>query len=85
MNRVLVNLIKNAHESGSPAGEVQVAIRRLPEDWRIDVLNLLDSTDDDITYWYASRLPGEPAEGVEDYHFHPLEPRNVRLYVTWKY
>ncbi|GAB3746825.1 sensor histidine kinase [Lysobacter olei] len=37
--QALLNLIKNAHESGSPAGDVQVAIRRLPEDWRIDVLD----------------------------------------------
>ena len=39
LEQALLNLIKNAHESGSPAGEVQVAIRRLPEDWRIDVLD----------------------------------------------
>ena len=45
---------------------------------RVDVLNLLDSDDDDITYFYASRLAGEPAEGVEDLHFHPIEPRTVR-------
>ncbi|TWI13556.1 histidine kinase/DNA gyrase B/HSP90-like ATPase [Lysobacter ruishenii] len=37
--QALLNLIKNAHESGSPAGEVELAIRRLPEDWRIDVLD----------------------------------------------
>jgi hypothetical protein len=41
--------------------------------------NLFDSADNDITYFYASRLPGEPAEGVEDVHFHPVEPRNFRL------
>jgi hypothetical protein len=34
---------------------------------------------DDITYFYASRLPGEPAAGVEDKHFHPAEPRTLRL------
>ena len=51
----------------------------------LDVLNLLDSDDDDITYWYASRLPGEPAEGVEDFHFHPLEPRTLRLYFRYRY
>jgi hypothetical protein len=45
----------------------------------VDVLNLLDSRDNDITYFYASRLPGEPADGVEDYHFHPMEPRQVRV------
>jgi hypothetical protein len=35
--------------------------------------------------WYASRLPGEPAGGVEDYHFHPIEPRNARLYLGYKF
>ena len=54
-------------------------------DFRFDVLNLFDSKDDDITYWYASRLPGEPAAGIDDYHFHPIEPRDVRAYFTWKF
>jgi len=44
-----------------------------------DVLNLLRSEDNDITYFYASRLPNEPSEGVEDVHFHPIEPRQVRV------
>jgi hypothetical protein len=54
-------------------------------DLRVDVLNVLDNDDDDITYFYASRLPGEPAEGVEDLHFHPIEPRTVRAHVSWKF
>lgn len=45
----------------------------------VDVLNLFDAKDPDITYWYASRLPGEPVEGVEDRHTHPVEPRQVRV------
>ena len=52
-------------------------------DFRLDVLNLFDSEDDDITYFYESRLPGEPAGGFEDIHFHPIEPRTIRFYVTW--
>ena len=48
--------------------------------WRS--LNLANSKDDDIAYFYASRLPGEIAEGVEDVHFHPLEPRSVRATFT---
>ena len=52
-------------------------------DVRLEALNLFDSADDDITYFYESRLPGEPAEGFEDVHFHPIEPRTVRLYLTW--
>jgi len=43
------------------------------------VLNLLDSRADDINYFYASRLQGEPAAGVDDVHFHPIEPRQVRV------
>lgn len=44
-----------------------------------EALNLFDSDDADITYFYASRLPGEPDEGVEDIHFHPIPPRSFRL------
>jgi hypothetical protein len=51
----------------------------------LDVFNLFDSVDDDITYFYASRLPGEPEEGVEDQHFHPVEPRMLRGSITWRY
>jgi hypothetical protein len=54
-------------------------------DLRVDVLNLLDAEDDDITYFYASRLPGEPAAGVEDLHFHPIEPRTVRVHTSWTF
>ena len=35
----LINLLKNAHESGSPAGEVRLHVRRLPVGWRIEVLD----------------------------------------------
>lgn len=36
---------------------------------RADMFNLFDSSDDDIAYYYASRLPGERSEGIEDIHF----------------
>ncbi len=44
----------------------------------ITVINLLDSKDSDIEYFFRSRLPGEPAAGVEDVHSHPVAPRQVR-------
>jgi hypothetical protein len=52
---------------------------------QLEVLNLLNSRDHDIDYFYVSRLPGEPAEGVADLHFHPVEPRTVRLSLTYKF
>lgn len=56
-------------------------------DWQVgvEVLNLLDSDAHDIDYYYASRLPGEPEEGVEDLHYHPVEPRTIRLTFGIKY
>ncbi|MEO1086613.1 MAG: TonB-dependent receptor, partial [Acidobacteriota bacterium] len=51
----------------------------------LDVFNALDSEDSDIEYFYASRLPGEAAGGVEDVHFHPMESRSARLTVGWRY
>lgn len=52
---------------------------------QLDILNLLDSDDHDIDYYYASRLPGEPAGGIEDLHYHVMEPRTVRAGIkfTW--
>jgi len=56
-------------------------------DWEfaVDVLNLLNRANDDIAYYYTSRLPGEPADGVNDVHVHPAEPRMVRFSATRKF
>ncbi|MEO8835372.1 MAG: TonB-dependent receptor [Caldimonas sp.] len=45
----------------------------------LDVFNLFDRQASDIDYYYASRLKGEGPDGVEDLHFHPVEPRRFRL------
>jgi hypothetical protein len=47
------------------------------------LLNAFDASDSDIQYWYASRGQLEPADGVEDLHFKPIEPRQLRLSVAW--
>ncbi len=45
----------------------------------LDVFNLLNAADSDVDYYYESRLPGEPDEGVADTHRHPTIPRTMRL------
>ena len=35
----LLNLLKNAHESGSAGDEVRLVLRRIANGWRIDVLD----------------------------------------------
>ncbi len=52
---------------------------------KLDVFNLFDAQVSDIDYSYASRLPGDPPEGVDDVHFHPMEPRTARLGVTVRF
>jgi len=49
-----------------------------PASVMVEVLNMTDSKRDDIAYAYASRLQSEPAGGVDDVHFHPVEPRTLR-------
>jgi outer membrane receptor protein involved in Fe transport len=46
---------------------------------QLDAFNLFDRQVSDVDYYYASRLPGEPAEGVNDIHYHPAERRSFRL------
>jgi outer membrane receptor protein involved in Fe transport len=51
----------------------------------VDVFNLFDRKASDIDYFYASRLQGEPAAGVSDVHFHPVEPRALRATLALTY
>jgi hypothetical protein len=44
-----------------------------------EVFNIFDANVSDIDYFYASRLPGEPANGIEDIHTHPALPRSARF------
>ncbi len=62
----LVNLTAGYKLSGS----VRVAL---------DVFNLFNAADSDIDYFYTSRLQGEPAGGIDDFHVHPGAPRTGRL------
>jgi outer membrane receptor protein involved in Fe transport len=50
-----------------------------------EVFNIFDAAVSDIDYFYASRLPGEPAAGIEDIHSHPALPRTARFGVQWSF
>lgn len=45
----------------------------------LDVFNLANAQNSDIDYFYTSRLPGEPLDGVDDIHTHPTLPRTARV------
>lgn len=45
----------------------------------LELFNVFNADVSDIDYFYASRLPGEPAQGIEDIHTHPALPRAARF------
>lgn len=80
------------NESGSIRSQSTTVVN-LGFGWRLSprlrvsgqIDNLLDSKDHDIDYAYTSRLSGEPAGGVADVHFHPIEPINGRVSLSYAY
>jgi outer membrane receptor for Fe3+-dicitrate len=79
------------NEDGSrdsrPSWQVNARIGYRQDDWQIDFdcLNLLGREDNDIEYFYPSRLAGEPAIGVDDVHLHPAEPQSFRVTLTRRF
>jgi len=60
---------------------------RFLKNWEVDldVFNLLNGREMDVEYVYASRLPGEPLQGVQDIHIHPEAPRETRVTLTYRF
>ena len=57
-------------------------------DWQVqlDILNIFDSNDHDIDYFYPSRLGSEPTgHATDDIHYHIIEPRTLRLSVGYHF
>ena len=52
---------------------------------RLDVFNLFNAKTNDITYYYPSRLRGEPPEGVTDTHVHSGEKRSIRVSLSYRF
>lgn len=50
-----------------------------------DLLNIFNSKDKEIEYFYASRLQGEPPGGIEDRHFKAVEPRQLRVSALYNF
>lgn len=80
-------LIEDGSVESRQSWQVNGRIGYRKSDWEValDCLNLLGRKDNDIEYFYASRLPGEPVGGVEDIHLHPAEPRTFRISVTRRF
>jgi hypothetical protein len=80
-------LIEDGSVESRPSWQVNLRAGYRKNDWEIavDCLNLLGRDDNDIEYFYPSRLAGEPAAGVDDIHLHPAEPRTIRVSLTRRF
>jgi outer membrane receptor protein involved in Fe transport len=81
-------------DSVRSSGTVLLSARvgyQLDETWSVsaEVFNLLDRDDDEIAYYYPSRLFGEPAGpdegGFADLHVHPVYPISFRVALTARF
>ncbi len=80
-------LIEDNSRKGKDSFLVNASIGYRKKNWEsaVECLNLFNRADNDIEYYYTSRLPSEDAAGVNDIHLHPTEPRMFRLRVTHKF
>jgi outer membrane receptor protein involved in Fe transport len=77
-------LIEDNSQRGKPTHIVNLRAAWTPQrfkGWEISVelLNALDSKEDDIDYYYETRFPGEPADGVLGRNSRIVEPQQVRV------
>jgi hypothetical protein len=56
---------------------------KLSDHLKVQLSNLTNTKANAAAWFYASRLPGEPAEGTEDYQAHPLEPISAVAKLTY--
>lgn len=50
----------------------------------VELLNVFNARENDISYFFESQLPGETSP-QEDIHFHPVEPRQLRASLTYRF
>ncbi|MBO9601978.1 MAG: TonB-dependent receptor [Novosphingobium sp.] len=77
-------LIEDNSQRGASATTVNLRTAWTPTHFHgfelyAELLNVLDSKGHDIDYYYATRFPGEPADGVEDLNSRIAEPRQLRI------
>ena len=63
----------------------QIGWRQKHWEVALECLNIFDREDNDIEYFYTSRLEGEREEGFDDVHLHPTEPRTFRVRATYRF
>ena len=80
-------LIEDNSVKGRASFLVNAGVGYRTDKWEaaVECLNVFDREDNDIEYYYTSRLSGERAGGYDDTHLHPTEPRTFRFRLTYKF
>jgi outer membrane receptor protein involved in Fe transport len=73
-------LTADGQQSSEPTSVVNGRLAYARDLWEgsLDLLNVLDTDAHDIDYYYESQLADE-SEPVADRHYHPVEPRSLRI------
>ena len=74
----------DVHSRESIQVNARVGYRHKNLEIALDCLNLLNRSDYDVAYYYASQLKSDAAP-VSGVHVHPIEPRMFRLSVTYRF
>jgi hypothetical protein len=73
--------VEDRSERLSGYGVLDLGVRYRRGSWELSLTfeNLTNAEWRQSEFYYTSRLPSEPAAGVDDFHFTPGNPRNVQL------
>lgn len=80
-------LIEDNSEREDGHATVNFRFAWTPGPWTLfaDLLNAFDETGKDIAYWYTSRLPGEPAQGIDGRLSRAADPRQIRVGLKYQF
>lgn len=73
---------KSVRSPATTVVNLRAARRFGPVEVTAEMLNIFDTARADADYYYASRLPGEPVDGIEGIHSRTVEPRMLRIGAT---
>ena len=80
-------LLEDNSERADGHATVNFRLAWTPGRWTLsgELLNVFDIDGQDIVYWYGSRLPGEPVDGIEGRVSRAAEPRTVRVGLKYEF
>jgi hypothetical protein len=80
-------LLEDDSQRADGHATVNVRLAWTPGQWTLfaELLNVFEQDGQDIVYWYPTRLPGEPVEGIDGRVSRAGEPRTLRVGLKYEF